>query len=146
VLGFDLLVDKDLKAWLLEVNDHPSLYIYLEKDYMGGGVEKILSEVDLLVKKTAIGDALSIVKKTKSKINELQKCKSYERIHSTTQQDDLSLTVQRLRQLYCDLTPIKKKQIMSSGSFERLLIKNKFIAEAQKQGKVGRSDLTYLFQ
>ena len=47
VLGFDLLIDNQLKSWLLEINDNPSLYIYLEKDFMGGGVEKILSEVDL---------------------------------------------------------------------------------------------------
>ena len=30
ILGLDLLIDKDLKAWVLEVNDHPSLNIYFD--------------------------------------------------------------------------------------------------------------------
>jgi hypothetical protein len=30
ILGFDLLLDSNLKAWVLEVNDHPSLNIYFD--------------------------------------------------------------------------------------------------------------------
>ena len=30
ILGLDLLIDRDLKAWVLEVNDHPSLNIYFD--------------------------------------------------------------------------------------------------------------------
>jgi len=30
ILGLDLLIDKDLKAWVLEVNDHPSLNIFFD--------------------------------------------------------------------------------------------------------------------
>jgi hypothetical protein len=37
VLGFDILPDENLNCYLLEINDHPSLNIYLEKEYMGGG-------------------------------------------------------------------------------------------------------------
>lgn len=43
ILGFDLLIDENLKAHILEINDHPSLNIFLEKDYMGGGMGKSLS-------------------------------------------------------------------------------------------------------
>ena len=32
ILGFDLLIDQKLKAWILEINDHPSLNIYFEKE------------------------------------------------------------------------------------------------------------------
>ena len=28
ILGLDLLIDAELKAWVLEINDHPSLNIY----------------------------------------------------------------------------------------------------------------------
>lgn len=30
ILGFDLLIDNKLKAWILEINDHPSLNIYFD--------------------------------------------------------------------------------------------------------------------
>jgi D-alanine-D-alanine ligase-like ATP-grasp enzyme len=42
-MGFDMLIDSNLNAWLLEINDHPSLNIYLEKDFMGGGMGRTLS-------------------------------------------------------------------------------------------------------
>ena len=32
VLGFDVLIDKDLKVWLLEINHSPSLNIYFENN------------------------------------------------------------------------------------------------------------------
>ncbi len=43
ILGFDILPDADLNCYLLEINDHPSLDIFLEKDFMGGGGTKTLS-------------------------------------------------------------------------------------------------------
>lgn len=41
-----MIIDEELKVWLLEINDHPSLNIYLEKDWMGGGSGKTLSLID----------------------------------------------------------------------------------------------------
>lgn len=37
VLGLDLLIDNKMKAWILEVNDHPSLNIYFDtsKEFFG---------------------------------------------------------------------------------------------------------------
>ena len=32
ILGMDILVDKKLNAWLMEVNSNPSLNMFLEKD------------------------------------------------------------------------------------------------------------------
>ena len=64
ILGLDILIDENLKSWLLEVNDNPSLYIYLEKDYMGGGVEKEISRVDLDVKSEVVADAIELAKRT----------------------------------------------------------------------------------
>ncbi len=63
VLGFDILADENLDCYLLEINDHPSLDIYLEKDFMGGGLPKSLSKIDLHVKKTVIQDAIKVAKK-----------------------------------------------------------------------------------
>jgi D-alanine-D-alanine ligase-like ATP-grasp enzyme len=35
IFGFDILIDEKLKAWLLEVNDYPSMNIYSCKESMG---------------------------------------------------------------------------------------------------------------
>ena len=32
ILGFDLLIDQNLKAWVLEINNHPSMKIYFDND------------------------------------------------------------------------------------------------------------------
>ena len=78
--GLDLLIDEDLKAWILEINDNPSMYIYHEKDYMGGGGEKILSQVDLDVKMKCFGDALNLTNKIFRNNEKIDSFKSYNRI------------------------------------------------------------------
>ena len=52
------------------------MYIYLEKDYMGGGVEKAISRVDLDVKSVVVADAILLSKKN----NAPQKFRSYKRL------------------------------------------------------------------
>jgi hypothetical protein len=34
VFGFDILLDEKMKAWILEINDHPSFNIYFDNDFM----------------------------------------------------------------------------------------------------------------
>jgi hypothetical protein len=61
VVGFDLFVDRDLKVWVLEVNDSPSLNINLclEGDK---GLIKHASEVDRVIKTTVVGDAIELMR------------------------------------------------------------------------------------
>ena len=71
MFGFDILLDKDLKAWILEINDHPSFNILYEKEFMGTKAgEEIVSNVDLHVKQTVMTDALKLTLMTKSKLGE----------------------------------------------------------------------------
>ena len=56
IFGFDILLDKNKKAWILEINDHPSFNIYWQKtvtDLFGNKTkeEEVVSQVDLHVKK-----------------------------------------------------------------------------------------------
>jgi len=60
----DILIDKKLNAWLMEVNANPSLNMFLEKEgdlLPGQEPERILSELDRYVKSKVIGDACKIV-------------------------------------------------------------------------------------
>ena len=56
VFGFDVLIDRDLKAWLLEINDHPSLNINLEKEG-----KEIVSEIDKYIKVKVLKEAIQLV-------------------------------------------------------------------------------------
>ena len=60
----DILIDKKLNAWLMEVNANPSLNMFIEKDMPPDSVEepeKILSELDKYVKTKVIAESIRIV-------------------------------------------------------------------------------------
>jgi hypothetical protein len=63
ILGVDILLDKKLNAWLMEINANPSLCMFIEKDPVPGEPEpeKVLSELDKFVKTKVIGEAFKIV-------------------------------------------------------------------------------------
>ena len=106
-----MLVDQNLKAWLLEVNDNPSLYIYLEKDYMGGGVEKEISRVDLEVKSAVVGDAILLAKKSER----VDQFRTYSRLTGVDEGESSHVVghMMRLVNLFNELTPIKDKKHLS---------------------------------
>ena len=60
----DILIDKKMNAWLMEINANPSLNMFLEKEgdlLPGQEPERILQELDRYVKSKVIGDACRIV-------------------------------------------------------------------------------------
>lgn len=64
ILGLDILIDKKLNAWLMEVNSNPSLNIFLEREIPGaldGQTEKVLQELDKHVKAKVVHQTLKIV-------------------------------------------------------------------------------------
>lgn len=122
ILGLDILIDANLKAWLIEINDNPSLYIYLEKDFMGGGVEKEISPVDLEVKSKVVTDAIKLSKRSANSewpvnfrsytrligLNDAEECPT---LHSSTS----------LMNLFNELTPIRDKKHLGLTSICKLL-------------------------
>ena len=63
IMGIDILLDKKMNAWLMEINANPSLCMFLEKDPTPEDPEpdKLLSELDKFVKSKVIGEAMKIV-------------------------------------------------------------------------------------
>ena len=58
ILGFDVLIDKNHKFWLLEINHNPSLSIDGETEVAPGVLEHSVSQVDVDVKTYAVTGAL----------------------------------------------------------------------------------------
>lgn len=119
MLGFDLLIDEDLKAWLLEVNDHPSLNIYFDTEFMSHRVMKEEDEcpLDLYVKGRVVGDTIKLVKK--KDFFEHDSFRSLEKVHPS---EDSSLTdlVLKLQQLFYGIAKIREKNMISAQSFEKM--------------------------
>ena len=66
ILGFDVMMDKKSRAWLLEVNANPSLNMYIDRELPNGDLERVLSDVDRFIKGTVASDAVKVVKNNKS--------------------------------------------------------------------------------
>ena len=111
ILGLDILLDEDLNPWILEINDHPSMNIYLEKDFMGGGVEKTISEIDLYVKKRVVGDSIKLVKKSKENTARRSEFRSLSRIYPNTDDEsaEVAVVLTDARKLFYHLALIKAK-------------------------------------
>jgi hypothetical protein len=61
IVGFDILIDTKLRAWLMEINANPSFNMFLERDLPNGDVEKTLSELDKYLKSRVASAAIHIV-------------------------------------------------------------------------------------
>ena len=83
IYGLDVMIDKDRKAWLLEINDHPSMNIYDCKEILGCDHESCeISQTDLYVKTQVMRDALKIMLRAKREhLSEIQEYRSLIRIY-----------------------------------------------------------------
>ena len=145
MFGFDILIDEKFKAWLLEVNAHPSMSAHVCKTEKGCTHKDCpISKVDEYVKKTVLYDSLTIMAKQRKKGIENIK----DRFNNMTRifppkhpaAVDLYDNIKALRLFFLLLT--KGKLELSSAEFEQAMLKSKFIT-AKCQLK--RIDLTMLF-
>lgn len=60
------MVDKKMKAWLLEVNANPSLNMYQDKELPNGDLERTLRDLDKNLKSMVMQDAIQIVRSKSS--------------------------------------------------------------------------------
>lgn len=60
ILGFDILLDDQCKAWLLGIHQNPNFNIMLEKEFMSNMLDETVSDIDLYVKKIIVGDAIKL--------------------------------------------------------------------------------------
>ena len=146
IYGFDVLIDSSLKAWLLEINDHPSLNSLLCKAFMGCNHKDCpVSPVDEYVKKQVISDSIDLMIKAKridienidDRFNNMQ------RVFPSEDSDDQMMfeSIREIRYFFLDIS--KGKPTLSSSDFEQRMLKSLFIV---KSCGFKRVDLTLTFQ
>ena len=125
-----MLIDRDLKAWILEVNDHPSLNIYFDSSVtMEHQVmtDADICPVDFRVKSMLVQDTILLAKKSREAVCSLVNFNSLSKIHpaqgESESQIDLYAVVRNLRQIFYSITPIKNKSQVSAQMFEKLFLK-----------------------
>ena len=82
ICGFDLLIDEDLNAWVLEVNNNPSLLIHFDADQMSGKKmrEEDVCQVDLYVKSQVVRDTILLAQKSVKSLSKTDRLNSMARI------------------------------------------------------------------
>ncbi|NXE62245.1 TTL11 polyglutamylase, partial [Calcarius ornatus] len=91
ILGFDILLMKDLKPVLLEVNANPSMRIEHEQELSPGVFENVPSPVDEKVKVAVIRDTLRLMDPQKKKRKDTQlRCQGQDGLSSGPSQAEVS--------------------------------------------------------
>ena len=121
ILGFDFMIDKNLKTWLLEINDHPSLDIYFDKDGINSAFlpDEYICPVDLHVKSTVVKDTVKLMMKSKKKIEKITLYKSL--MKCQLQGNPMFSVVKNLRSLFYAIASVTKKQTITTTHFEKLV-------------------------
>ena len=146
IFGFDILIDEKLKAWLIEINDHPSLNTYLCKAYMGcNHKDCAVSPVDAYVKKQVVSDAITLVMKArKMGVENIEdRFNNLRRVFPCRDSADVEIfeSVRELRHFFLLLT--KGKENMTGSDFEQNLLKSSHVTF---ECGFKRIDLTLVFQ
>jgi len=130
VLGIDVLIDQDLKPWLIEINGNPSLNIEheLEQTMDKRKAPTIISPVDKFVKEKVMEDAILISRKKPEKQARIQKYGSYEIVYNSED------SAYKEKQLFKDILTIFGK--LSGTRYKTHLVSGKFVKLASLPGMV----------
>ena len=62
IFGFDIMIDSNLKAWLIEIYENPTMNTYICKQEIACNHRECpVSPVDQLVKKSVLSDAVNLM-------------------------------------------------------------------------------------
>lgn len=143
IIGVDIIFDKDLNPFLLEINSNPSLNVdfstedALEKKNKGGIVYKSekdrltenneISLIDLYVKKKVLGDAVRLFKAhriSEFAESEFQKFRSYQKVFDPEIESEGFGNVNeldRILEMFIGLSGIKFTASLNGNKFSKIV-------------------------
>ena len=106
-----------MKAWILEINDHPSLNINLEKEGDKGLIKEV-SEIDKYIKVKILGEAIKFMKKKNIDRSSVEKFKGYHKLLPSNEYEGFDSFYQAMR-IFNHLVG-KKANFITMSKFAKL--------------------------
>ena len=109
-----------MKAWVLEVNENPSLDIMIKRNMPDGSFQKTVGHADRFIKSQIIGSAIKLMKKKPNKRLEAESIGCYTRILPNEEIDQSYLVDIKAKRLFEVLLAGKKGALMTLSAFGKL--------------------------
>lgn len=130
VIGIDILIDSNLKPWLLEINNYPSLDIRHEEEHFEKGVTNnkknsiIISPIDKYVKEKVVEDSILLVlmnPKEKENLNVGSIFNSMKFIYNSEEEEESDENIfEDMLEIFGKLSGFKFRGSLTSNQFAKL--------------------------